>query len=171
MQLKEHFMDRKFQIIFHFHRGEHHIVTLVRQVIGCSSDATLQIHDLVVDITDVDFLICPFFIVKSLKIHGRTTVSKDILHHKSCKVPTLLKAQLFRMVLVTDVLHERRNIVHRAVFFPQRILHDKKQQCKQHIHLLIPRLYAVILPLLLSKAVAAEQRIPPDKFHSLLKIL
>ena len=157
-------MDRKFQIIFHFHRGEHHIVTLVRQVIGCSSDATLQIHDLVVDITDVDFLICPFFIVKSLKIHGRTAVSKDILHHKSRKVPTLLKAQLFRMVLVTDVLHERRNI-------PQRILHDKKQQCKQHIHLLIPRLYAVILPLLLSKAVAAEQRIPPDKFHSLLKIL
>ena len=52
-----------------------------------------------------------------------------------------------------------------------RLSLEEKKQCEQHIHLLIPRLYAVILPLLLSKAVAAEQRIPPDKFHSLLKIL
>ena len=91
MHFKKHFVNRKLHIIFHFHCCQQHVISLVRQIIGGSPDSILQIHDLIINIADIDVLIGPFFIIKGLKIHGRTAVPKDIFHHKSCKFLTFLK--------------------------------------------------------------------------------
>ena len=139
-------MNGQLQIIFHLHGCQHHIISFICQIVRSPSNTAVQVHHFVVNIPDIDVFVCPFFIIKSLKIHGGTAISKDVFHHKFCEIPALLKIQPVGKIFITDISHKRCDLIHGTVFFPERVFHNKKKQCEQHIHLLIPRLDSIFFP-------------------------
>ena len=108
--------------------------------------------------------------IVSIKVHGTTFVGQDHINNKISKFPAVLIGNFFMQISAVDGINIRTDVIHRTIFFFQRLFHNIKHYGKNKIHLLIKLSESELFPRCFLHAVLDKYRIQTHIFHSLGKI-
>ena len=159
-------MDCELHIVLDFKRGQHQIIAVLRQMIGGAPDPLLHIDDTICNIADIHGFVYPAVEIIPLKVHRSALVGQNHVHHKIPKLLAVVIGHAFLKITGIEGINVRPYIVHRAVHFPQGLLHNIQHNRKNHINLLVRLHKSVLLPRLFCHTVLQKKRIHADMLHS-----
>ena len=171
MHLEDQFLNRQLQVALDFQRAQQKIIAVIRQMIRGSPHLSVDVDDAVRHIADMKLLESALLEVVAREVHGASLVGEDDVDDEVGERPAFVKRHVLAEMLCVDRIGKDSDIVHRAGFFLQRLLHDVEQYGKDHIHLLRQSLEAALLPQRLLAAVCEEQGVKPHRLHALGKSL
>ena len=169
MHPEDHFLDRELHIILNFQCPQEKVVSVICQIIGSTADLLVQINDTVGNITDVNRLPGHAVKVIALEIHGPAFVRKYVVDNIISENMAILICHGFTEILRIDTIYKGTDIVNRARFFLQGLLHDKQQDRKIHIQLFCKFVKSILFPDGFLAAACEEKSVQTDILHPLRK--
>ena len=170
MHLKNHLMDGQLHVVFNLQRSQKKVISVIREIIGSSSQFLIHIHNSVCHIADVHDVIRVRLKVKAIKVHDFSFIRKDDIHNKIAQLATVLIRHIFFKMLYIDRVDVCADVIHGTVFFFQRLLHNVQHDCENHIQLFVNFQKTILPPDCLLTAVLYQDCIQSHVFHSFWKV-
>ena len=115
-------------------------------------------------------LICVLFEVIAVKMHDPSLIGEYHIDNKVPEPAAVLVGHVFFEILDVDRIDIGADIVHRAVFLPQRLLHNIEHYGENQVELLVRLLESVLLPGQFLQAVLNQNRVQAHIFHPFWKM-
>lgn len=88
-------MNSELHVVFNLKRGQHQVISVLRQMIGSTPDPLLHVDHTVCNVADIHGFVCPAVEIIPFEVHRPALVGQDHIHDKIPQFLTVVIGHAF----------------------------------------------------------------------------